>query len=220
MFRLNHSGTVMALAAVTALLFSIAFAPTALANDQEEEFDMNDRLATEKGASGSGKTAVDGDSVEFEVNAKGLLPDHQYEMKITIVPQGFGPTASDANVVTCGPVTSNSAGDARFRCDIDLVQLRRPGAYRLDLFVTHIHPTVSGGNPALSAVLDRDPLLACQPAPMVMVPGSPMDPADELDVTQLEADVDALAAELAFVKDLAKRLAAVHGVLRREDVDK
>ena len=37
---------------------------------------------------------------------------------------------------------------------------------------------------------------------------------------QLEEKVDALAAELAFVKDLAKRLAGVHGVLRREDVDR
>ncbi len=37
---------------------------------------------------------------------------------------------------------------------------------------------------------------------------------------QLEAKVDALAAELSFVKDLAKRLAATHGVLRREDVDR
>ena len=46
------------------------------------------------------------------------------------------------------------------------------------------------------------------------------DAADELDVTQLEAKADALAAELAFVKDVIKRLAAVHGVLRRGDVDK
>ena len=32
--------------------------------------------------------------------------------------------------------------------------------------------------------------------------------------------MDALAEELAFVKDLVKRLAGVHGVLRREDVDR
>ena len=38
-------------------------------------------------------------------------------------------------------------------------------------------------------------------------------------MTQLEAKADALAADLAFIKDVMKRLAAAHGVLRREDVD-
>jgi quercetin dioxygenase-like cupin family protein len=43
--------------------------------------------------------------------------------------------------------------------------------------------------------------------------------ADEVDVTQLEAKADALALQLGFIKGMIKRLAAAHGVLRREDVD-
>lgn len=37
---------------------------------------------------------------------------------------------------------------------------------------------------------------------------------------ELESKVDQNSADLAFIKDLVKRLAAVHGVLRRGDVDK
>jgi quercetin dioxygenase-like cupin family protein len=44
-------------------------------------------------------------------------------------------------------------------------------------------------------------------------------PRTEVDVTQLEAKADALALQLDFIKDVIKRLAAAHGVLRREDVD-
>ena len=209
--------------AVTALLFSMVAVPTALANDQEEEFDMNDRLATEKGASGIGKTAVNGDSVEFEVKAEGLLPNQQYELRITFGTAGLPPVPGNLAVVSCGPVTSIRNGDAKFRCDVDLVQLVGPGAYRLDLFITRIRPTVAGSGAtgiALSGVLGRDPLLACQPAPMVMVPGTPMDPGAGLDVPRLETQVEALAEDVTFLKDVLKRVAARLGVLRRVDVDK
>ena len=71
MLRVNHSGTVMGLAASTAFLLTIAVAPNALA--QEEEFDMNDRFATEAGASGIGTTRVDEGSVELAVEAEGAV---------------------------------------------------------------------------------------------------------------------------------------------------
>ena len=168
----NHRGIVIGLVAVIALLLSVTV-PTALADDdQEQEFDMNDRFATEDGASGSGEIEVDGDIVEIEVEAEGLLPNHQYEMKVTIGPafEPFAPT----NVVTCGPVTSEDDGEVEIECDLDLVQLLEPGAYRVDLFVTHIHPTVEGEGEVgvlLTALFNRDPLLSCQPAPVVVVPG-------------------------------------------------
>ena len=156
--------TTLGATAILSLLLSITVAPTALADSQKDEYDMNDRFATEMGASGSGKISVHRDSVRVAVKAEGLEPKHQYEMKLTIGPAGdFDPT----NVVTCGPKTSNRRGKANFRCDIDLVQLLGPGTYRVDIFVTHIHP---GGDGDLAAVLNRDPLLACQPAPQVMVP--------------------------------------------------
>ncbi len=177
----NHRGIVIGLVAVIALLLSVTV-PTALADDdQEQEFDMNDRFATEDGASGSGESEVDGDFVQIDVDAEGLLPHHQYEMKVTIgfcsaphifdcdAPVGGPPPA----IVTCGWENSDGHGDVEFDCDLDLVELLGPGTYRLDFFVTHIHPTVDGCcgvGPLLTTVLDRDPLLACQPASVHTVP--------------------------------------------------
>ena len=81
MFGLKHRGIVIGLPVVITLLFSLAVPSTGLA-DQEEEFDMNDRFATEKGASGIGKTAVDGD---FTL----VYPSP------TIASQGWGTSAID-----------------------------------------------------------------------------------------------------------------------------
>jgi len=185
--KFNHRGIVIGLAAVIALLLGLTVAPTALAHgDQEQEFDMNDRFATAIGASGSGESEVDGDFVEVAVEAEGLLPHHQYEMKITIgacPPDAISAGQCDGPagmflpvVVTCGWEESDSKGEVEFDCHLDLVELIGPGTYRLDWFVTHIHPTVPGmaGNGALlSDVLGRDPLLACQPASLHTVPEVP-----------------------------------------------
>ncbi len=133
------------------------------------------------GASGSGVARTHKDSVRIQVRAEGLLPHHQYEMKVTIgdcppdpnsAADCVPPVEGDPVVVTCGPETSNRRGKARFRCAIDLVQLLDPGTYRTDFFVNHIHHTGLGvglGVP-LSGVLDRDPLLRCAPASTHMVP--------------------------------------------------
>ena len=52
------------------------------------------------------------------------------------------------------------------------------------------------------------------------VPGEDShSPPAKVDVTQLEAKADALAVQLDFIKSVIKRLAAAHGVLRREDVN-
>jgi len=177
--KFNHRGIVIGLATVIALLLGITVAPTALADDdQEQEFAMLADFATEQtGASGSGESEVDGDIVEIEVEAEGLLPYHQYEMKVTISPEGDlrPPPETDPIFVTCGWENSDSDGEVEFDCDLDLVQLRGPGIYRLDFFVTHIHATEPGkdGTPGvpLSAIFERDPLLRCAPASIHMVPG-------------------------------------------------
>ena len=172
MYIFKHRARVVGLAVVLGLLLSVMVAPTALASD-EEEFDMNDRFAagTPTGASGSGEVEVDDGSVEIEVGAEGLLPNHAYELKVTIGPAGgFAPTS----VVTFGPVTSDDDGEIEFEEDLGLA----PGTYRVDLFVTHIHPTVAGSGPtgaALTALFNRDPLLSCQPAPTVTVAGDDDD---------------------------------------------
>jgi len=135
---------------------------------------------------GRGVSEVDGDFVEIEVEAEGLLPYHQYEMKVTVgfcppdpINAGFcdAPTMPTLAVVTCGWENSDSDGEVEFDCDLDLVELLGPGTYRLDFFVTHIHPTGPGsglGFP-ISGVLDRDPLLRCFPASVHTVPGDDDD---------------------------------------------
>jgi len=132
------------------------------------EFYMNDRFAAEKGASGSGEVKVGDGSVEIEVEAEDLLPNHAYELRVTVGPQG-APFQSGFFVVTFGPVTSNKNGKIEFDDEeLDLA----PGSYRLDLFVTHDHEMTPPGT--ISAIPEiggnRDPLFACAPAPMVTIP--------------------------------------------------
>ncbi len=112
-------------------------------------FAMLDDFAVETGASGSGKTKVRHSSVRVNVNAKGLLPNTDYELNITI---DFG------SFVTF-KATSNKEGKIKFREDLDLVGLA-PGTYRLDFFVTHDHSTGTG---VAFGLFDRDLLLRCAP---------------------------------------------------------
>ena len=129
-----------------------SFAHAAATHDFE--FDMNDRFATETGASGSGQADVEGGSVEIEVKAEGLIPGHEYELKVTI---------DFASVATFGPVTAQEDGEVEFEGVIALA----PGPHRLDFFVTHTHSTVTGDGPIgefVTSVIDRDPLLRCFPA--------------------------------------------------------
>ena len=169
MVRRRRLATLM----VSLLMVVMVAAPAAA--DESHEFDMNDRFATEKGASGSGEVEVDDGSVEIKVEAEGLRPNHAYELKVTIGPPGaFAPT----DVVTFGPVTSDDDGEIEFEEDLDLA----PGAYRLDLFVTHPHPTVAGSGPdgiALTGLFGRDPLLSCAPAPMVTISADDDDDDDD-----------------------------------------
>ena len=163
MYRLRHQARLLSLSVVIALLLSIVVAPTALANDEDQEFDMNDRFASVagKGASGDGEVEVDDGSVEIEVEAEGLLPNHAYQLIVTVGPQG-APFQAGFFDVTFVPVTSDDDGEIEFDEELDL----DPGSYRLDLFVTHVHTILT---PAIPQIGNFDPLLACAPAPMVTV---------------------------------------------------
>ncbi len=106
---------------------------------------MNDRFATEKGASGSAEAEVDDGEVEFEVEAEGLVPGEEYELSVT---RDF------IDIFTFGPVTADEDGEVEFEGDIDLLSLLGPGTYRLDFFLTR---------PSGLLLFARDLLLACQP---------------------------------------------------------
>ena len=115
-------------------------------------FAMLDDLATEKGASGSGTAKLTGGhSVRVRVEANDLLPNHDYELNITI---------DFASVVTF-TATSDENGDVKFHDDLEGVA---PGSHRLDFFVTHDHRTIRKKDLVFPGLLNRDLLLRCAPA--------------------------------------------------------
>ena len=135
-------------------------------------FDMHDEFATEGGASGSGTSDVAGGSVEIEVKAEGLAPNHNFEVVVTIDVGPPGPRPPvPVNVLTF-PVQSDGEGEVEFKTNLDLVGLKGPGTYRLDFFFTHPHTTDTSESPPelVAAIGNRDPLLACRPAARVTVP--------------------------------------------------
>ena len=131
-----------------------------------ELFDMNDRFATEKtGANGFGKVFVtqSGGTIEVKlIQAKGLLPNHEYELQVTVDFENFYTSACFA---------SNPSGHWKIT-NFELPANFDPGDYRVDLFVTHCEPTVPGDGDTgefLTAFFDRDPLLSCEPFVIVTV---------------------------------------------------
>ena len=168
----NHRLRVLGFAMVMSLLASITAVPIALADDQE--FDMNDRFATQTfpGGGGSGEVEVEDGSVEFEIEAENFPPNHAFELKVTI---------DLTSVVTFGPILSDEDGDLEIE---DALTGLAPGTYRLDFFVTHTHSTVEGSGefgPFLTGLFDRDPLLSCQPAVNVTIDGDDDDDDDDDD---------------------------------------
>ena len=122
-------------------------------------FAMLDDLAVElTGASGSGKAKVRHSSVRVNVHAKGLPPNQDYELNVTI---------NFASVVTF-TATSGNHGDVKFKGDLDLAGFG-PGTHRLDFFVTHDHPTIPEDDLIFPGLLDRDLLLRCFPATFVTI---------------------------------------------------
>jgi hypothetical protein len=137
-------------------------------------FDMNDRFATERYAHsvGLGKVrATQEGSIEIElVRAINLLPNHSYELQVTIQLADPGDFTGTVDIVISDSITTDKNGHLEIK-DFNLGSFGQ-GDYRLDLFVTHTVSTVSGSagvGEFLTGLLDRDPLLACEPAPVVTV---------------------------------------------------
>ena len=153
----------VALALGAIILPNVVLASGAVAAGLQPTFDMNDRFATETGAHGTGQVVLtqSGEFVVKKVNAAGLLPDHDYVLTVIISPGGSAPPVA-GDVRTSAVATASSGGAVKFK-NVNYGALAA-GSYRVDLFVTHDHPTVAGTNPLLEAILGRDPLLACQPA--------------------------------------------------------
>ncbi len=163
------------LAALAVVLFGgVGTTPTALASQpQFDFFDMNDRFASDTtGANGFARVRhTQEGSIEIAmVQVENLLPKHSYELQVTIQLADPGDFTGDVDIVTSGPITTNPDGHLLIK-RVDLGNFDEAN-YRLDLFVTHTHPTVPGSpgvGEFLTTLLDRDPLLACEPAPVVTV---------------------------------------------------
>ena len=160
---------------LTGVVVLLLFSLPALAAPRFEKDDMNARFATETfepSAQGFVRTQLrQTGSVEvFQVQARNLEPGHDYEVWVTVqlTSCGFDPNCID--VVSSGTVTANDEGHVKFQ-NVGLGNLDA-GTYRLDIFVTHNHETVPGAGGTgqfLTLLIGRDPLLACQPAPIVVV---------------------------------------------------
>ena len=109
---------ILALVFAAALLAAMAVplfggGGTALANKPTfDTFDMNDRFATETtGANGSATVRhTQEGSIEIKkVLVKNLLPNHPYQLKVTIQLADPG-DFSDFDIETSAPITSNANG--------------------------------------------------------------------------------------------------------------
>lgn len=158
------------------VVVAIALIPfTVIAGGRVEVDELNDRFATETfvpSAGGFVKMVMTQDgSIELALlQARNLEPNHEYEVKVTVQPEDCGFDPACITVVTSLTQTTDSGGHIKLM-NLDLGSVP-PGTYRVDIFVTHTHPTVPGSGDTgvfLSGLLDRDPLLACQPAPVVTV---------------------------------------------------
>jgi hypothetical protein len=160
---------------LTGVAVLLLFSLPVLAAPRFEKDDMNDRGATETFAPfahGHVKTELRQTGLVeiFRVNAAGLDPRHDYEVLVTVQLESCGFDPSCLDVVSSGPVTASDEGNLLVK-DLGLGNLA-PGTYRFDIFVTHNHITVPGAagvGEFITSLINRDPLLACQPAPIVVV---------------------------------------------------
>ncbi len=135
--------------------------------------DMNDRHAIEMTGAGGFATVAQNQKGTVEVarvKVKNLVSRHLYELKVTVLPAGGNPRTS-FRLETSAPTAAGKKGNLEFR-KFNVGGLP-PGDYRVDVFVTHTHSLDTNApdppDPPLSDRLDRDVLLACQPAFFVTV---------------------------------------------------
>ena len=153
MISFQHRGITLFLAVVIGLLLGTAVVQAGGQNNSS--FDMNDRFATEKGASGHAISKVDDGELGLHLVAKGLVADADYEVHVTV---GEGDEFGGVDFFIF-PTTSDKNGKLKF--DIKGFDLGLDaGNYRLDFLV--LHPGVIDPEPT-------DFLLACQPAPRITI---------------------------------------------------
>lgn len=156
--------SVLSMLVALSLFAGLAFFPVSV---QAEEADFNDRFASgqrpEAGARGviEFDTDQEGSSIEIsEIEVEGLLPNNDYEIWVTV---DFDPSLT----ARFGPFFADEFGGLKVE-ELE-VSVPGPGSYRLDVFLTHTHPT--GATSALLLALIgaiepftvRDILLACDP---------------------------------------------------------
>ncbi len=125
-----------------------------------EKADMNDRFAIEKfdpPANGFEKTrTTQQGSIEIlKVQVHSLGGDREYEVVVTVGVEGETDFDPDV-IVESGPILANKGGHFTLK-NFDVGDFD-PGTYRVDILVM---PPGDG--------IDREFLLACQPAPFVTV---------------------------------------------------
>ena len=195
----------VAAAAITPL--AVLSLVSADSSDEDEEVDFNDRFAVETRGS-RGEIEFDdqqeGSFIEIsEIEAEGLQPDHQYEIWVTVSPPG-PPFANVISALTAkfGPFDSDEDGELEVE-ELE-VSVPDPGSYRVDVFLTHIHPTAcpsTGLGADLCGLLGttgddatRDVLLACQPALLITLE----DDEEEEDEVEVEVEAEGLIADFGL----------------------
>ena len=109
-----------------------------------------------------------------------------------------------------GCISLHEAGDVFFEAEGEVHRVFNPSATEpAEALITFIVPVGSD----LVTFVPPPEETSCAPGE------DSHSPRPEVDLTQLEAKADNVALQLEFIKGVIKRLAAAHGVLRREDVD-
>ncbi len=155
MFSFKRRGIMLCLAVVIGLLLSTAVVQAGGQNNSSN--DMNDRFATEQGASGRAVSKVDDGQLSLHLVGKGLPTDTDLEVHV-VVGSGTEFGGDGFFEFDIFPITSDKNGKIKF--DIKGFDLGLPeaGIYRLDFVV------LRAGNPAPAF---DDFLLACEPAPII-----------------------------------------------------
>ncbi len=165
---MKHISVLSVLVALS-LFAALALLPVSVQASPSTKVDWNDRFAGETtGATGFiiFKDTQQGTTVGIQVlKAKSLQPNHEYEVWVTVSPWPGPPATNTISEQSFGSFWSNAHGNLQ----VSGIQVSMPttGTWRVDVFLTHTGPTVPGVGavgPDLTLLLNRDPLLSCQPA--------------------------------------------------------